>query len=277
VQGDLEGAEYFARQNDLLMRKFNCRRRWLCDHDEVRVSLWARRNRRQELLAWLEVQPELEPPVNLHLQALARTRARALITLERFEEADAILAQMIEAAAAGGLRPDESRAHAWRAVELAHRGDVDEAKGALVHALVLGARCRCIGSLLEAAEFLLPVLQELAANSVERALAGDARRLCKQLLRYAEQWTRSEAPDRGRRMPESARAAELTRKEWQVLSLIGEGLTNTQIAQRLFISPGTVKCHINRLYHKLDISSREMAMRRANSLKDPYEERRRAI
>lgn len=277
VQGDLEGAEYFARQNDLLMQKFNCRRRWLCDHDEVRVSLWARRNRRQDLLAWLEAQPDFEKPVNLHLQALARTRARALIALDRCEEADAILAVMIEAAAESGLLPDESRAHAWRAVALAHQDDAAGAKSAMVHALVIGARCRCIGSLLEAAEFLLPVLQDLVAGSATRVLAGDARKLCKQLLRYAEQWTRSKAPDRSNRIPESARAAELTRKEWQVLSLIGEGLTNTQIAQRLFISPGTVKCHINRLYHKLDISSREMAIRRANSLKDPYEERRRAI
>lgn len=58
----------------------------------------------------------------------------------------------------------------------------------------------------------------------------------------------------------------LTRREWQVLQLIGSELSNEQIAAQLFVSVTTVKTHINRLYAKLHISSREEAMQRARTM-----------
>jgi DNA-binding NarL/FixJ family response regulator len=44
-----------------------------------------------------------------------------------------------------------------------------------------------------------------------------------------------------------------------VLELIGEGLTNAQIAQRLFISAKTAEHHVSRIYRKLDLSTRAEA------------------
>ncbi|MFF5550632.1 AAA family ATPase [Streptomyces olivaceoviridis] len=48
----------------------------------------------------------------------------------------------------------------------------------------------------------------------------------------------------------------LTAQERQVLQLAGQGLTNRQIAQALFISPRTVGYHLYKAYPKLDIQSR---------------------
>ena len=56
---------------------------------------------------------------------------------------------------------------------------------------------------------------------------------------------------------------ELTPRERQVLTLIGQGLTNQAIAQHLFISEATVKTHINNLFAKADIRDRADAVRRA--------------
>lgn len=58
---------------------------------------------------------------------------------------------------------------------------------------------------------------------------------------------------------------DLTGREWQVLQLIGQALSNEQIAAQLFIALPTVKTHINRLYAKLQIGSREEAMQRART------------
>jgi ATP/maltotriose-dependent transcriptional regulator MalT len=58
----------------------------------------------------------------------------------------------------------------------------------------------------------------------------------------------------------------LTGREWQVLCLIGEQHSNEQIAATLFVSVATVKTHINRVYSKLDIGSREEAIQRARHL-----------
>ncbi|WP_344533597.1 response regulator transcription factor [Streptomyces albiaxialis] len=56
---------------------------------------------------------------------------------------------------------------------------------------------------------------------------------------------------------------DLTPREREVLTLIGQGLPNRGIAEKLFISEATVKTHINNLFAKADIRDRADAIRRA--------------
>jgi DNA-binding NarL/FixJ family response regulator len=53
--------------------------------------------------------------------------------------------------------------------------------------------------------------------------------------------------------------ADLTPREREVLELVSEGLTNRQIAERLYIEVGTVKNHVHSILQKLDVSSRNDA------------------
>jgi DNA-binding NarL/FixJ family response regulator len=48
-------------------------------------------------------------------------------------------------------------------------------------------------------------------------------------------------------------------REVEVLRLLGEGLTNAQIARRLFISPKTAEHHVSRIYSKLGLATRSEA------------------
>ncbi|MGW8355580.1 response regulator [Streptomyces wedmorensis] len=59
--------------------------------------------------------------------------------------------------------------------------------------------------------------------------------------------------------PEDERIALLSERERSVLELIGEGLTNRQIAKRLYLSEKTVKNHISRLLGKLGVERRVQA------------------
>jgi DNA-binding NarL/FixJ family response regulator len=53
----------------------------------------------------------------------------------------------------------------------------------------------------------------------------------------------------------------LTDREREVTALVGEGLRNKEIAERLFISERTVKTHISNIFQKLDLSDRlELAL-----------------
>ncbi|WP_327279879.1 MULTISPECIES: response regulator transcription factor [unclassified Streptomyces] len=59
--------------------------------------------------------------------------------------------------------------------------------------------------------------------------------------------------------PEDARLAALSERERAVLGLIGDGLTNRQIAKQLYLSEKTVKNHISRLLGKLGVERRVQA------------------
>jgi LuxR family maltose regulon positive regulatory protein len=58
----------------------------------------------------------------------------------------------------------------------------------------------------------------------------------------------------------------LTRRELEVLRLIVAGLSNSDIADELFIAVSTVKSHINHIYGKLGVENRVQAINRARSL-----------
>lgn len=74
---------------------------------------------------------------------------------------------------------------------------------------------------------------------------------------------RNTAPATHAPVPGSALPEDLTRREREVLALIGQGLPNRGIAEKLFVSEATVKTHINNLFAKAGIPDRAAAVRRA--------------
>jgi DNA-binding NarL/FixJ family response regulator len=75
----------------------------------------------------------------------------------------------------------------------------------------------------------------------------------------------------GRGMSVFARQSEgpatpLSKREREVLELISAGATNREIAERLYLSPHTIKDHTSTLYRKLGVRNRAEAARRASQL-----------
>jgi DNA-binding NarL/FixJ family response regulator len=59
-------------------------------------------------------------------------------------------------------------------------------------------------------------------------------------------------------------AVDLTRREHEILLLVAEGLSNAELARRLWVTEQTVKFHLSNVYRKLDVSNRTEASRWAH-------------
>jgi DNA-binding CsgD family transcriptional regulator len=57
----------------------------------------------------------------------------------------------------------------------------------------------------------------------------------------------------------------LTDRERQIVDLVGDGLTNTQVGERLHLSHYTVKSHLARIFRKMDATSRTQLVMLVNA------------
>lgn len=58
----------------------------------------------------------------------------------------------------------------------------------------------------------------------------------------------------------------LSKREYEILQLISDGLSNQQIADKIFVSENTVKKHVSNLFLKLDVQRRTEAIKKAKDL-----------
>ena len=93
-------------------------------------------------------------------------------------------------------------------------------------------------------------------EAVRIVAAGEALLAPAVTRRLIEDFVRRPPP--GGSVPE--RLAALTDREREVLALIARGLTNSEIAARLYVSGATVKTHVNRILSKLDVRDRVQAV-----------------
>jgi len=105
-----------------------------------------------------------------------------------------------------------------------------------------------------------PALTE-AFDILDRLGAGPAAALVAERLRSL-----GERVPRGVRPSTRANPAGLTAREIEVLQLVVDGLTNGEIAAKLFVSDKTVEHHVSRILVKLGVTSRREAARTAHQL-----------
>jgi len=173
-----------------------------------------------------------------------------------------------------------------RALALQAQGQIDDARDTLDRALELAAPAGYIRRFVDEGAPMRLLIADCRLQIARRArtIRDDARQMLPyvdsllaafpepdtETRRQGDQETgqASISPSsRSPSLPVSLSLVEpLTEREREVLRLIAEGNSNTQIARRLVIAVGTVKAHINNIFSKLCVTSRTQASARARDL-----------
>lgn len=236
----------------------------------ARVALARVRSRRGD--------PEVMPILDLALETAQQTA-----TLQRLAPVHAARAE------AAWLRGDLQEAtrearevydlalahkHPWHTGELAHwlwkAGDLDRPPRHAAEPFALqikgrwraaAARWRSLNCPYEAARALSESKTESALRQAfdefDKLGAAPAKAAVAQRLRSLG----AHRIPRGALPSTRSNPAQLTRRQVEVAELLAAGCTNTQIADRLFISPKTVEHHVSALFTKLSVSNRIEAAR----------------
>jgi LuxR family maltose regulon positive regulatory protein len=138
-------------------------------------------------------------------------------------------------------------------------GEKDQAVHLLGEALSLAEPGGFIRSFVDEGLPMARLLYEALAHGVEPA---SIRRLLA-AFPVAESEQTTSSPLRG---PESEWVEPLSEREREVLQRIAEGLTNQEVAARLYLSVHTVKVHARNIYAKLGVTNRTQAVAKGRAL-----------
>jgi LuxR family maltose regulon positive regulatory protein len=185
--------------------------------------------------------------------------ARILIAQGRLDEAARLLQRLLEATETGGRTSRAIEILMLQALAFQAGGDTARAMTTLERALILAEPVGFIRIFVDEG----PPMARLLYEAVTRGIAPDyARRLL-----AAFPVTEPEQADSSKTQASKSELVEpLSERELEVLQLIAEGLTNQEIASRLFLSLNTVKVHTRNIYGKLGAHSRTQAVARARAL-----------
>jgi LuxR family maltose regulon positive regulatory protein len=256
-KGDMAGAEEIVQRMQKVARE-SIVPTWIMDQNAAWQSrIWLAQGNLEAAAQWVR-ERRLESDGALpYLDGFKyMASARTLIAQGRWDETTEFLQSMLEAAEAGGDTTRVIEIMILQTLASQAGGDTDQALSALERALTLAEpRGFCRIFVDEG-----PSMAGLLYEALDRALASDyVRRLLAAFpVDEPAQVVPSESQD-----SQFAYVELLSERETEILQLIAEGLTNPEIANRLFLSLHTVKTHTRNIYSKLDVHNRTEAVARA--------------
>jgi len=245
ARGDLAGMGQHLAAAEQLVFRFNltAEKRWL----KVMTARWYLAQRKLPEAYWQLENQDINPEstADFHHEMELLMLVRLYLTEGRAEEALAVLGRLLAAAELARRERSLIEICLLQALAFAQARQPDQALAFLSRALTLAKPEQFGRIFINEGRPMAQLLGQLAARS---AYAG-----C--LLAQMEQ--PSLIP---------LLADPLTERELEILALVAAGAANQTIADRLFISLGTVKGHLNHILSKLNVKNRTEAAVRGREL-----------
>ncbi|HLO18527.1 MAG TPA: LuxR C-terminal-related transcriptional regulator [Anaerolineales bacterium] len=187
--------------------------------------------------------------------------ARLLIARGELGRALAFLTIVAQTAEASGRNGRQIEILILMTLALQSAGRTTEALNVLSKSLALAESERYMRVFLDEGRPMEELLR--ACN---KRMDGPLKGYTQELLDAFKMLTAGQAQIPASSYPAQPLVESLTGREIEVLHLLATGLSNRQVAERLYLSEGTVKTHTHNLYAKLGVQSRTQAIARAREL-----------
>ncbi|TCI02170.1 hypothetical protein EZV61_14625 [Corallincola luteus] len=243
---------------EMEVRRVDAARTGLRIHfDELLTGYWLRQEQHHKLVDWLGEETTAKGYGEKYLVWL-RQQARASQAMGENEKA--LRQYTFAVAEAERLRLALEQLYCLDAlIHICAELQNDSLSGSLMLMVSLAAKQRNVAVFMYDKTFYLPRLKALVPSLEEGGVRVFAQRLLS-VLRQGKQLTGKS------QVPHAALLFGITAKEWRVLTLICDGLSNEQITEQTHTSINTLKSHIQRAYKKLGVRSRRQAIERVPAL-----------
>jgi LuxR family transcriptional regulator, maltose regulon positive regulatory protein len=224
--------------------------------------------------AWLaQVQPAVGDSMNRVREAEHLIAARVFLALNRADEALTLLDHVAEAAEGGERWKIVVEARILAAQALHTLGQEAAAYGRLQSALALAEAEGYVRSFLDEGDAVHGMLTHFLSSEMSMRFSQYAERLTAAFDGHqpgtaatAVQQTTVKAPIEQRQPQQATFIEPLSARELELLRLVGAGYSNQEIADKLVITLGTVKSHLNHIFDKLGVQGRVRAINLAREL-----------
>jgi LuxR family maltose regulon positive regulatory protein len=262
-QGDLTGAQEIIQKVAHLNRETKVPP-WLTDMmANWQARIWLERGELEAASQWVAKRSidlsKIPEKIDYLLLFDYIMLARILIAQNKLNEAKGLLQSLVEPAEKGGRMTSVIEILILQALAYQSEGNTSQAMVPLKRALNLAEPLGYIRIFVDEGQPMARLLYE----AISRGIASDYVRRLLAAIAVPEQGQidppKSKAPD-------SVYVEPLSEREIEVLQLIAEGLTNPEIASKLYLSLNTVKVHTRNIYGKLGVNNRTQAAALARAL-----------
>jgi len=227
---------------------------WLLHGDWVSVDRWE---------ATLEKRFGSPDPFRFEDELTHITIARVFIAQNKPDEAIGLLANLEETARSAGRMGRVIEILLLEALALQELSESNHAILALTECLALAEPEGYMRVFLDEGRPMQRLLSQWSAQASSSPLLDYAIHLLYQF----EAEPHGVMAAQGNASPTGNLIDPLSQREQEVLSLMGAGISNRQIAENLVLSEGTIKFHVHNILQKLEVHSRTAALVRAKELK----------